>query len=64
MQDLLILGQVPFTNVYINFWGWLGLVLLALVIGWLIHSRKRLLAWALAVYVAWLMRRYKLGLIR
>lgn len=62
MQDLLILGQIPFTNIYLNFWAWLALVAtLAPLCTWLYLNRRKMPAWALAVYVAWLIRHYKLN---
>ncbi len=62
MQNLLVLGQVPFTNLYISFWVWLGLVFVALPLAVIIYRRRyQLPAWLLAIYVSWLIRRHKLG---
>lgn len=60
MQDLLFLGQIPFTNYYINFWGWLAfMVITAPLVIFIFRNRRKFSAWLLAVYVAWLIRRYK-----
>lgn len=60
MQDLLFLGQIPFTNLYISFWAWLGFVVVATPLTWAYHNRRSLESWLLAAYVAWLIRRHHL----
>lgn len=62
MQDLLFLGQVPFTNFYINFWAWLAMVITGAPLAVYAYRRRRgLRAWLLAAYVAWLIRRHQLA---
>lgn len=61
MQNLLVLGQVPFTNIYINFWGWLMIVIIGAPLIVLYHRRDGIPAWLLSIYVAWLIRHHKLG---
>lgn len=61
MTNLLFLGQIPFTNIYIGFWVWLELVIAAPLAIYLIHRHRwELPAWLLAVYVAWMIHRSKL----
>lgn len=61
MQNLLFLGQIPFTNLYFGFWDWLGFIAIATLSAAIIYRRRyELPAWLLAIYVAWLIRHYRL----
>lgn len=65
MQNLIFLGQIPFTDIYINFWEWLGFVIIMAPLAvWLYHQRRRVIASLLAAYAAWLIRRHKQSLVK
>lgn len=59
MTGLLFLGQVPFTNIYISFWVWLGLVISGSLLSFYLYIRRQeIKTWLLAAYVAWLIHHY------
>ncbi|MGH7239991.1 MAG: LPXTG cell wall anchor domain-containing protein [Candidatus Saccharimonadales bacterium] len=64
MTGLLFLGQVPFTNIFISFWVWLGLVIGGSLAGYYLYRRRReVTTWLLAAYVVWLIHHYQFAQI-
>lgn len=58
MQNLIVLGLVPGTQIQINFFGWLAIISMSLLILSLATKRHTVRAAILSWYVARLIRHY------